>query len=150
MAARRPKRRGEEDDDEGPQRKVVVQAVEESEAYHATNEEEGCLDIEVYDEKIGVALPMEMVRAARKEELDYMQSIPLYDVVDEGECWGYTGKGSNVYEVGGHQQRHRGRSRGQMQVGGERLQEARGARPCRPVRGHATTGGEETFVQASG
>ena len=33
-----------------------------------------------------------MVRAARKEELDYMHGIPLYDVVDEGECWDNTGK----------------------------------------------------------
>ena len=71
------------------------------------------------------ALPMALVRAARKEELDYMSSIPLYEEVEEKECWEHTVKAPDVHEVGGHQQGQRGGTRGEMQVGGKGLQEAR-------------------------
>lgn len=38
-------------------------------------------------------LRLEDVRAARKEEVEYMQRRGIWKIVDEKECWGKQGKG---------------------------------------------------------
>ena len=48
---------------------------------------------EFFDELTGEKLDATAVRAGRKEEMDFIKGIPLYDAVDEAECWDKTGKG---------------------------------------------------------
>ena len=48
---------------------------------------------EFFDELTGVKLEEVDVRAARKEEMDFIKGLPLYDLVNEEECWDKTGKG---------------------------------------------------------
>ena len=48
---------------------------------------------EFFDELTGEKLDSTAVRAGRKEEMDFIKAIPLYDAVDAQECWDKTGKG---------------------------------------------------------
>ena len=47
---------------------------------------------EDWDELSGKKLDPVKVKAARKEELKFIDSKPLYDVVDETEAWAHTGR----------------------------------------------------------
>lgn len=44
-----------------------------------------------FDEKTGEKLDESMVKEARREELEFMKRIGLYEEVDVSECWQMTG-----------------------------------------------------------
>ena len=48
---------------------------------------------EFFDELTGAKLEESGVKAARKEEMAFIQGLPLYDLVKAEECWEKTGKG---------------------------------------------------------
>ena len=44
------------------------------------------------DERTGLKLDVRLTKRAEAEEVEFMQKICLYDVVDNSECWEKTGK----------------------------------------------------------
>ena len=50
-------------------------------------------DVQKYfDEVTHAELPARLVREARAEELDYFNSLPVWEVVKTQECWDVTGR----------------------------------------------------------
>jgi hypothetical protein len=45
-----------------------------------------------YDEMTNIELPAKLVEAARAEELEYFNSLPVWDIARTQECWDVTGK----------------------------------------------------------
>jgi hypothetical protein len=65
-----------------------------------TNEEEVEEACEwAIDDFTGEELDLQKVQEARREEIEFMESLPAYDLVDEEECWEKT-KRAPIYEVG--------------------------------------------------
>lgn len=50
-------------------------------------EEDEGLGGEVWDDRTGDGLPGDLVKGARKEELDYMHTRKIWDVRPVAECW---------------------------------------------------------------
>ena len=67
----------------------AMRTVHESQGIEAWAQEE----MPHYDNVTGEALPMAMVKAARKEELTFMEDWRVWDVVPVSWCWQATGKG---------------------------------------------------------
>ena len=45
-----------------------------------------------YDEMTNIEVPAKLVEAARAEELEYFNSLPVWDIARTQECWNVTGK----------------------------------------------------------
>ena len=45
-----------------------------------------------YDEMTNIELPAKLVEAARAEEIQYFNTLPVWDIVKTHECWDVTGK----------------------------------------------------------
>ena len=58
----------------------------------STNEEDNPVDEWAVDDLTGKELNIEAVKKARNEEVQFMEDIGVYDLVDEGECWAKTNK----------------------------------------------------------
>ena len=64
----------------------------EAEGPELPKEPEEC-EGEFFDALTGEKLDAAEVRAGRNEEMKFIKEMPLYDAVDEEECWRNTGKG---------------------------------------------------------
>ena len=71
-------------------RSMPLMSVEDSGACEALHEPSSTW---ATDDLSGEALDPSLVRAARKEEIQYFKSMKVYDKVDTMECWEATGKG---------------------------------------------------------
>ena len=67
-------------------------------------------------------LPLEMVKEARSEEVGFMEQRNIWEVRPVEECWEKTGKRPSVSSVGGYEQRDRGGTECEVQIGGEGFQ----------------------------
>jgi hypothetical protein len=47
---------------------------------------------EFTDEKTGQMLDSKLVQEARREEVDFMEHMPLYEKVPTNDCWQHAGK----------------------------------------------------------
>ena len=45
-----------------------------------------------YDEMTNIELPAKLVEAARAEDTQYFNALPVWDIVKTQECWDVTGK----------------------------------------------------------
>jgi len=71
--------------DSGREKRIFVGELE-------VNQEDEISFSEYYDDKDGKALDSRLVRAAEKEELDFMEKLVVGEECPEGECWEKTGK----------------------------------------------------------
>ena len=55
-----------------------------------------------FDEMTHVELPAELVEAARAEEVEYFNTLPVWDIVKTQECWDITGR-PYFHQISGRQ-----------------------------------------------
>jgi len=72
--------------------RVIAEIQKMTPSPHDEGELEDLECFEGADDDVEVKFP-KLVKEAREEEVEYIEKIPVYDVVDETEAWEVTGKG---------------------------------------------------------
>jgi len=105
---------GDVSHDEEGSRLNVLEFEEKLIMYVSVEEENEELIEEAIDDVTGESLDPSKVAASRAEEIEFMETRGIWEVVDLSTCWDEIGQRSYDSEVGGHQEKE--------PLGGQRLQ----------------------------